>query len=138
MSCTELRTTFGKRKKCNKIGPKTKKKVVRGKILGIKPSSRFWQTVVICRGMYRLALKNKKFNRTQLNSVNPVDSWEIEFLKSWAVICFKHLMTGQSLKASRTKKGTTDQNNYQHFLKTTDGHSHMHKNTHAFALAICQ
>lgn len=72
----------------------------------------------------------KFFNRTQLNHVHLVDSWEIEFLKSWAIICFKHLMTRQSLKASRTKKkGTTDQNNYQHFLKSTNGHSHMHKNT---------
>lgn len=33
------------------------------------------------------------------------------------------------------KKGTTDENNYQHLLRTTDSHSHMHENTHAIALA---
>lgn len=61
MSGTKLRTMFGKKKKCNEIRQKMLenhlKKEREEKHTGKKNSSHIWQTAVIHRGMYRLALK---------------------------------------------------------------------------------
>lgn len=51
MPNTKLRTMFGKRKKCNKIGAKCYKTHIKS-TEGVRGASRFWQTAVICRGMY--------------------------------------------------------------------------------------